>query len=473
MKETKKHTWKRILALMLAMVMVCALAACGGKSGDDDEDESNGKLNTGTNDAVVDMDGYEFTIASNFLLDEPVLSEITASEAIFEEVRHQVEKDYNCKITILPLDVTVENVRSKVIAGDKIADVIDVSVARILPMARAGYIVPLESVSGLDLEDSRWVKGYTNLTEFNGQHYGVNFMLPAEARSVMIYNRDLLKQCGITEDPQELMKKGEWTFDKLKEMCKKITKDNNGDGTTDTYGMYFHREESFGLDLILANGASLVKTVDGVAKENYNTPEAITALNYLYDLVNTDKTAVYSRSGGQYSSEQTVVANFVAGKYGFFACESWMINQNIKPICGDLNYGLVSLPKGPNADNYVCPSQNARNFCITSTNKDTEKTVTILNALARYLKAYGGEENWWHFDLEKDYFQEGDQASVEAYVTCLDNATVDLGVGVTDLWKTFQEVVIKDSIFNNKGTPASRIDSITGKYQSAIDAIYN
>ena len=106
MKETKKHTWKRILALMLVVVMVCALAACGSKSGGDDDDESDGKLNTDTNDAVVDMEGYEFTIASNFLLDEPVLSEITASEAIFEEVRHQVEKDYNCKITILPLDVT-------------------------------------------------------------------------------------------------------------------------------------------------------------------------------------------------------------------------------------------------------------------------------------------------------------------------------------------------------------------------------
>lgn len=472
MKEKNKQTWKRILTLVLALVMVCGLTACGGS--DEDEEDDVAKLNTSTDDSVVDMGGYEFTIASSYLLDEPVLSEVTAAEAIFEEVRHKVEEDYNCKITILPLQVNnVENVRSKILAGDKIADIIDVSAANILPMARAGYIVPLESVSGLDISDSRYVQGYTELTEFNGQHYGVNFMLPAEARSCIVYNRELLKECGITEEPQELMENGEWTFDKLREMCKATTKDTNGDGQTDTYGLMFHREEEFGLDLMLANGASLVASVDGVAKENFNTPEAVTALNYLYDLVNTDKTAIWNSWGGTYVSDKEVLANFVAGKYAFFACETWEINQSLKPICGDLDYGLVSIPKGPDAEDYVCPSQNARNFCITSTNKETDKTVIILNALARYLEEYGGEENWWHYDLEKDYFQDGDQASVDAYLTCLDHATIDMGVGVTDLWETFQETVIKDSIFNNKGTPASRIESISGKYQSAIDAIYN
>lgn len=473
-RSNKKETLKRIFSFVLALIMVCSLAACGGKTNDEEDDGDSTKLNTSTNDSVVDMEGYEFTIASSYLLDEPVLSEITAAEAIFEEIRHKVEKDYNCKITILPIQANnVENVRSKILAGDKIADIIDVSVANILPMARAGYIIPLESVEGLNLNDSRWVSGYTNLTEFNGQHYGINFMLPAEARSCMVYNRDILKQYGITEDPQELMKNGEWTFDKFREMCKALTKDTNSDGQTDVYGLLFHREEEFALDLMLANGASLVTSVDGVAQENFNTPETITALNFLYDLVNTDKSAVWNNSGGVYVSDKEIIANFVAGKYAFFACETWEINQSLKPVCGDMDYGLVSIPKGPDAEDYVCPSQNARNFCITSTNENVDKTVVILNALARYMEEYGGEENWWHYDLEKDYFQDGDTASVNAYITCLDNAAIDMGVGVTDLWETFQETVVKDSIFNNKGTPASRIESISGKYQSAIDAIYN
>lgn len=471
---SKSKKWKRILSLIMCFVMAFALIACGG--GDEEEDDGgSGKLNKGIDDTVVDMEGYEFTIASPFLVDEPDLSEITAAEAIFEEVRHKVEKDYNCKITILALDNTIENVRTKVLASDKIADVIDVEGFNLLPMARAGYIVPLETVDGLDITDSRYIQGYSDFTEFNGQHYGLNFMRPAEARVCMIYNRDLLEEYGITEDPQELMKSGEWTFDKFREMCKTATRDTDGDGQNDSYGCYIALPETFGVSMISANNGRLVTTEGGVAKESYNSKEVLNALNFVYDIVNTDKTATYSGNYEGGVSEKDAIAKFVAGEYAFFYCETWQINQLLKPTCGDLDYGLISLPMGPDATEYVSPSENARNFCITSTNKDVDKTVIILNALARYIEEYGGEDDpdWWHYDLQMDYFQEDDTKSVDVFISLLDNATLDLGVGVTELWSNFKSTVIWDSCYQNKGTPASRIEAIAGKYQSAVDAIYN
>lgn len=472
MKRTK--TWKRVLALLMCLTMTCAFTACG--SADDDEgDGGTGVINKGIDDSVVDMGGYEFTIASSFLVDEPDLSEITAAEAIFEEVRHKVEKDYNCKITILALDNSIENVRTKVLAQDKIADIIDVEGFNLLPMARAGYIVPLEKVNGLDITDSRYIQGYSSFTEFNGQHYGLNFMRPAEARVCMIYNRELLKEYGITEDPQELVKTGEWTFDKFREMCKTATRDTDGDGKNDSYGCHIAVPDTFGLSMISANNGRLVTTEGGVAKESYNSKEVLNALNFVYDLVNTDKTATYGSTFGGGIAGKDAMAKFVAGEYAFFYCETWEINQMLKPTCGDLDYGLLPLPMGPDATEYVSPSENARNFCITSTNKDVDKTVIILNALAKYTEEYGGKDdpNWWHYDLQMDYFQEGDTRSVEIYISLLDNATLDLGVGVTDLWNSFKSTVIRDACYLNKGTPASRIESISGKYQGAVSAIYN
>lgn len=471
MKNLSK--WKKLLAALMCGCMVFSLAACGG--GGDTEESGNHGLISGIDDSIVDMNGYEFTIASPFLVDDPDLSEVTAAEAIFEEVRHKVEKDYNCKITILALDNTIENVRTKILAQDKIADIIDVEGFNLIPMARAGYIIPLDKVDGLDIKDSRYIQGYTNFTEFNGQHYGVNFMRPAEARVCMIYNRELLKKYGITEDPQELMKSGNWTFDKFREICKQTTRDTDGDGTNDTFGCYIALPETFGVSMISANNGSLVKTEGGVAKENYDSKEVLNALNFVYDIVNTDKTASYSGGAQGIISEKDAIANFAAGKYAFFYCETWQINQLLKPTCGDLDYGLVSLPMGPDATDYVSPSENARNFCITSTNKEVDKTVIILNALARYMEEYGGAEDpdWWHYDLQMDYFQENDTASVDVFVELLDKATLDLGVGVTDLWSNFKSSVIWDACYQNKGTPASKIESISGKYQSAVDAIYN
>lgn len=469
---SKTKTWKRILSLCLSLVMVLILTACGGGSSEEEDDGST-KLNATTDDTVVDMGGYEFTIASHFLVDNPDPSEITVAEAIFEEVRHQVEEDYNCKITILPIQNTVESVRTKILAGDKIADVIDVTGIYVVPMARAGYIIPLESVEGLNLSDSRWVQGYTEFSEFNGQHYGVNFMRPAEARICLVYNRELLKNYGITEDPQDLVTSNTWTYDKFREMCKTVTRDTNGDGQNDTIGLFAGLREEFGTSMIAANGGSLVTSADGVAKESFNDAKVLTAMNCVYDMINADKTVVWSSGNSENVTDTEAISRFVSGRYGFYLCETWTINQLLKPVAGDLDYGILPLPMGPDATDYVSPSENAREFCITSTNKDVDKTVTILNALARYTEEYGEDENWWHYDVEMDYFQEGDQKSVDIYTMLIDKATYDLGVGVTDLWKNFQEQVVWDACFLNKGTPASRIEAITGKYQSAIDAIYN
>ena len=465
----KKGFWKGLTAGLTVFCMLAGLVGCGGGDSSDD----GGKIKKGTDDSVVDMNGYEFTIASQFLLDNPDLSEYTDAEKIFEEVRRKVEKEYNCTIKILPVENTVAEVRTKIMAGEKIADIIDVECFRLIQMARGGYIKPLESVSGINISDSRWIPGYTALTKFNGNHYGVNFMRPVEARVGIIYNRDLLKKYGITEDPQQLVKDKKWTFDKFREMCKTCTRDTNGDGKADTYGLNLSLGGLFGTSMVAANGTTLVKMENGVAKENLSDAKILTALNFINDLVNTDKSVAWSGDGIHNSDEKGMMAEFAAGNYAFYFCETWNINQNLKPIAGDLDYGVIPVPMGPDATDYVSPSENARNFCITSTNKDVDKTVKIFNALARGVEKYDDDPDWWHYDAKMDYFREDDDASLETYLMLIDKATYDLGVGVTDLWDDFKEKIVVDTCFYKKGTPASKIQAVAGTYQSAIDAIYN
>lgn len=466
MAKKARSVWRRCLALGLSAVMALSLTACGNSDTGDDTD--NGKLNTGIDDSVVDLGGYEFTVGTPFMQDKMDANNVMASEAIFDEIRRKVEKDYHCKITVVPVTNDVERVRTKVIAGEKIADIIEVEGFDLLPMARAGYIVPLESVKGLDITDKRYIQSYMNCTEFNGSHYGITWMRPPQLRSLIVYNRDLLKKLGITEDPQELAKSGQWTFDKFREMCKTAT--NAADGV---YGCFLTLPDTFGVNLISANGGSLVKSENGVASENFNTPQAITALNFMNDLINTDKSTVHCYTRGIGSEDNKVnAANFVAGKYLFYYCEGWQLTKNIRPVAENVNYGIVPLPKGPDATGYVTPSENAGHYCITSTNKDLDKTVIVLNALAKYTLEYS-EGDWWQYETEMDFFHKGDTASVEMYYEMIDHATLDMGVGVPDLWSGFKEDVITAAILKNQGTPASKIDAITGKYKSAIDAAYN
>lgn len=463
---------KSFLCITLAVVMLFAMVGCGDSNSKNNNSGTNAKTSY---DDIVDMNGYTFTIASNFLQDNPDLSSLTDAEAIFETVRRDIEKTYNCKIQIIPSDNTVETIRTKILGGDKIADLLDINGTEITQLARSGYIVPLDDIDGLDISDKRWISGYTRLAEFNGKHYGMNFMRPAEARVCLVYNKELLKKFGVSEDPQKLVKENKWTFDKFAEMAKKCTGDANGDGVTDTYGIYTRLQNLFGLSMIAANGGKLVSMENGIAKETFTDKKVITALDFVNKIVNEDKSlkiATETNSNNSISSKE-IASHFVKNEAAFIYCESWVLNQAIKPVAGDMEYGILPLPMGPDATDYVSPAENARNFCISSTNKDVEKTVIIANALAKAISEYGEGDDWWKYDVEADYFQMGDKESVDIYMMLIDKATIDLGVGVGDLWDDFQTKVIGETIFGRKGTPSSKIQSIKGKYDDAINSIYN
>ena len=65
-----------------------------------------------------------------------------------------------------------------------------------------------------------------------GQYQGVSYALPVESNPIMMcVNKDLLEKEGIS------IPESGWTLDDFYEICKKVTKDTNGDGVVDQYGI--------------------------------------------------------------------------------------------------------------------------------------------------------------------------------------------------------------------------------------------
>lgn len=465
---------------MLVLTLTVGMVGCGNNN----KDSQSGKADSGeskkdgkTDDSIVDLGGYEFTIGSGFLKDEPDMNAVTGAERAFEEARRQVEKDYNCKITIVSFKDDIESVRQKIMSGDKIADVLDYSVHSLLQSVRAGYVQSLDDIDGLYPDDSRWVKGYTNIAKYDGVSYGVNPMRPAEVRTCLVYNRDLLKACGVQEDIVQLVRDKQWTYDKFAEVAKKCTRDTNGDGKMDTYGLYTYDAGMLGVSLVNANGGSLVEVKDGVAKENYNSENTLNALNALSKWINEDKFVanIYTDKADLGVTTTEYAKHFAKGECAFLFCESWLVNQNIKKNAGDLDYGMVPLPLGPDADDYVSSAFNGRVFAIPSTNTENlDKTVVVLNALGRVMAGDETEDDaWWEYDVEMDYFQKGDTDSVEMYKLLLDKCDVDLGSAVPALLDDFKKKCVINPCFKSIGTPAAQIEAIAGQYQSTIDGLFN
>lgn len=88
-----------------------------------------------------------------------------------------------------------------------------------------------------------------------GQYGGVQYAVPYEAvPTLMFVNKTLLTREGIEmPDP-------DWTWEDLYEICQKVTKDTNGDGALDHFGIYNFDWK----DAVCSNGGEIFKS-DGTA----------------------------------------------------------------------------------------------------------------------------------------------------------------------------------------------------------------
>ena len=88
----------------------------------------------------------------------------------------------------------------------------------------------LKSLDTLLTDDER--KAFYPVAYEAGQYQGVSYALPVESNPIMMcVNKDLLEKEGIS------IPESGWTLEDFYEICKKVTKDTNGDGVVDQYGI--------------------------------------------------------------------------------------------------------------------------------------------------------------------------------------------------------------------------------------------
>ena len=479
-----KLSWiKKCTAVGLATIL-CVLSGCGDNTG---KPSSNGTITTKPGvsgevmsnlapDNPVNMGGYEFILVSAYIRAKPG-DYPTAAEQLFFMRKERVEAAYNCKITVKNMWPDPGNMLPKILAGNKVGDVVEMMPSMWIPAVAANIIVPWDDVPGIDISDDRWVKSHTDASVLNGKHYGLSYQTPPEVRGCMFYNKDLLRANGITEDLAQLVRDGHWTFDKFREYCKTVTKDTNSDGVMDTFGLLVWDPTGAATMLASANGSrNIIFDENGKAKANLNCAENLEALNFYDRLVNQDKVVKIwdymnaEKTWNNAVTDMDKINFFKEGKAAFIIGESWLANSYLRSQVTEVNYGFLPLPKGPQATDYVSPAGNMRVFTMTSTNKDDlDKSVTIFNALAYPPEGYEGD--WWMEDIQTEYFQDNDTDSVELYAMALDRSIVDPGSGITAMggdlaWE------IANSVFWHNETITAAIQKIAGSYDDTIANVF-
>ena len=430
------------------------------------------------NDKVVDMGGYSFVMTSSWMVPENEAT--TLFEFQFFERVNEVKKDYNCKFTLSSLYADLATLQPYVQAGRKVADVLETTPYQYYPLASAGYLKPWSEVSDtINTSDARWTPGYTKLGTFRDVVYGIQFMRPPEVRYCVVFNKTFLKSIG--ENPDALydaVASKTWDWDMMRNIALKATKDTNGDGVTDTWGIVGEFNYFF-TSIFWSNNTKLV-TIDANGKAVCTVPstEAVEALEFCDRLANIDKVyfvddTLMRTPEGKNSAPYTNydwAGKFLEGNSAFLFYESWAINQKIRPNA-KFDYGMLPIPMGPKADDYVAPAPYGRVFVMTATNKDADKTAIIFNAIARPVDGVAGL-NFWE-DLQAEYFQENDTKSLDMYKLCLDKSMADPGCAVTDLYFDFTHTGGWGSVMFQVASPAAALGTMSGKFDSIVNALYN
>lgn len=267
----------------------------------------------------------------------------------------EAEELFNCKIEFMQTSNVPRLNQIRVMAGDSAYDLWHVQ-------NKIGYFELVSAGAALPMGDLLPTEYYENLPptlrmtedalKFGGKYYGIGTMDHNPTYGFqndlifVAYNKTLLEREGI-EDIHELYLNDEWTWDKVTEIGRKVTRDIDGDGEIDQYGISDVRP----WDLAIANDAALTKLdADGRVVYAGDEPAYIEAINQYLDWWHNDQIAFPTRNN------QDSLSKFVNGEAAFFFYVPVFRLPDLMEQMSD-EWGFVPFPKGPNADDYRYPSQ--------------------------------------------------------------------------------------------------------------------
>ncbi len=376
---------KQILCLLLAMLMMLgALTACeisfdGSEVEEDEDDEKEekrtkrpketsedpsdtagenetGEIGENKNPADEALDrlsgtnygGGEFTVLyandlSGYAEEVGVESLGTSalSDAVYER---NVSLEERCKLRfgsfVTSYGLISDVVKREVASATGDFQLITAPLSYTAFMALDGSLQDLSALD-IDYQKSWWDQGTLDFslgghTYFMNGSYGI---ADKELTYVMMYNRDLQRDCGVP-DLYEMVQDGKWTLDALRTFAENTSQDN-GDGrwdAHDTYGFATNynclNSFYFGADCKFIDSSRNVM----VPELQFSVETGIEIADALVNMVH-GSSAYLAAQGEEASSLQM----FMEGR-ALFYCENLSYFRTLG-LYTDGNYGLLPIPK--------------------------------------------------------------------------------------------------------------------------------
>ncbi|GHU71271.1 hypothetical protein FACS189450_07040 [Spirochaetia bacterium] len=324
---------------------------------------------TGKSEAIRDLGGITITIGnwwSDFDVETREANSTTEQKVI--DWRRKIQQEGNFKMTeknVSSWGEMAQVAATSIISGSPVADVIILQPNWALALYNQGLLYPASDNKTVDFSVTTpvpWTKSVLDAFTFGGKAYAFS---PegtggSQHESGVYFNKRLFEEAGLAPDlPYDMQKAGTWTWAAFLDICKKLTRDTNNDGITDTYALATLSTET--LDAIAAsNGANFViKDAAGKFVNGTGTPAFLEALQYSVRLNNEGVLMPQPAN----SNWDWFKAAFHDGRAAMRVDETY-VGQELRDMADD--WGYVFFPKGPRASDYLTVSDE-NVFVIPST----------------------------------------------------------------------------------------------------------
>ena len=448
---------KKIICILMITALLLNVFACAGDTNGDNADTAadktgNAAENTGENtlDSTTEevkllpdlpesnFEGYEFKIYSKGpSYNEWGSMDIAADEengepindAVYKRNRY-IEEKLNIKITEVPSASgdMVGTVKKTVSAGDNAYDAVVPNMYDQATLAAGGNLIDLKQVPHLDLSKKWWdQKANIDLTIGNKLFFTVGdlFIMDNDATWLVIFNKELIRDLEL-ENPYDIVRNNKWTFDKLLDMCKGVSKDLNGDGIMDRNDFYGNVSQGENMTAYyLASGEKYVSKDSGdLPFTAMDSERSLSVVEKIYDLM-YDNTVSYNYWDLSDAEPFKITQAMFENNQAVFKITALQLVIRMRNM--ETNFGIIPMPKYEETQkdyaHYVHPTASA--LSIPVSNQNMERTGIILEALAAE-SYYTVRPAYYEISINGKFLR--DEESIEMLDIILDSRVYELAM---------------------------------------------
>ena len=471
---------RRILALLLTLLMVTAIfAGCNQSANPPAETTSatTGSSTTAkleettvtTTEEVIDMGGYEFVLANAHAGFKPEGETANADE--LKEIYANIEAKFNCKIIFLDGNNDTETLMTSATSGTKVADFVRTRQSTWIPLSIIGGIRPLDTEeirkAGMDVYDPEcFHQFYTQMTQLNGHIWAVDISGKYDQMAfghVYAFNKRLVAEAGY--DPAELfqaVREYRWTYDLFIEIARKISKDLDGDGKYDIYGVALDTDGNE----IWSNGTGpiLYNAETGRWYANLNDPRLVKSLEFMAS-ISGDPNVQMPLQENPTSDRGARRTMFYEGKAGFAGLYGPNFGPNGTFQMTD-PVGLLPIPKGPDVDHYMVNMVDVDVYVLPISTAEWENSCKIMNEIGYYLH---------DMDEYREYIAEALQYDEDSIEMLFDYLLPYAKMNIAKCSDEMYEITRKgfyDQIYKGNMTPAQAAEAYQDVIQAELDKVF-